>query len=260
MAANPLPIAVSVARAYRTVGELIGHLPRAVAAPYILSLLLALPIVLMPDNLAVQILFGLLGPVPNTLFAVAWHRLVILGPQVATPPPLPAWKRRHWRFLGYSLLFIVLSVLPLSAMAFVVGALSIASGSAPAGLAVLTVPLIIAQIYLVLRWCLVLPASTLDEDYRLRHSWAHSKGQVLRLLAILVLILVPMIVLMLIAGSLLGAMLEPGGEGQLSAGQFVLFHLVTAVISYLATALWITAISQAFRDLAGWYPGPQHQA
>ncbi len=256
MVARPLPIVESVSRAYRTVGELIGHLPRTAAAPYILSLLLALPIVMAPGNRMVEILFGLLGLAPYTLFAVAWHRLVLLGPQMATPPLVPLWKRRHWRFLGFSLLFIGLTSLAVMAMLLVGAPLA----NTPAAAGLLIALLATAHVYLMLRWCLVLPASALAEDSRLGHSWAHSRGQGRRLLAILLLTLLPMIVLMLIAGSLLGAMVEPGEDGQLSAGQFILFHLVTAVLSYVATALSITVISQAFRDLAGWYPGPQHQA
>jgi len=255
MAAQPLPIGESVRNAYARLGELLGQLPRAAAGPYVLSLLLSLPAALFPPGPSSELAFALLSLLPYTLFAVAWHRLVILGPAIAPPRLVPAWRSRHWRFLGYSLLLVGLAAPGALAAVLLAGLLMPAQGVASLLLVVLSVGLA----YLFARLSLVLPATALDEPYRLRHAWEHSRGQGLRLLAILLLALLPLMFVTLLVGSLLGGLVAPAEAGSPSAAQFILFQLVAAVIGYTATAISLTVISQAFRSLAGWYPGDQHR-
>ena len=95
MATPALLIFDSATNAYKTVGSLIGYLPIAAALPFLLSLLLSLPVVMAPENQALAMVVGLLEVAPYTLFAVAWYRLVMLGPEVARPSLALVWAQRR---------------------------------------------------------------------------------------------------------------------------------------------------------------------
>jgi hypothetical protein len=115
----------------------------------------------------------------------------------------------------------------------------------------------------------VFPAVSVDEKYRLRHAWTHTKGQGLRLLGATVIAAVPMVALVWGVNEILGALLfaepAPGQDGlpavaQMAAfveanlGALLLIQTITAAINYVLMALMVSVISIAFRTCTGWVP------
>ena len=256
MAQPPLPVFESVSEAYRTVWSLIGYLPTAAALPFLLSLLLTIPIVIQPDGQGLGQISWLFEAVPYTLFAVAWHRLVLLGPQIAPPRVAFNWAPRHWRFLGYALLLTAGGVVVMVTVFSLAGPGQAASGAGPLA----ALGLMIAFGYLAIRLCLVLPAAALDENYRLQHAWAHTQGQGLRLMAIFVVAMIPVVFAsLLVMGLVLGSSAAetvptPGG------GRALVAQLALGALGYVGSAVSTTIFAQAFHRLAGWYPGDQHKS
>lgn len=282
-----LPIWASVAAVFRTVLiENLRHFPRAVLAPLLLSLLLLLlqirfgtPLVQEagappPTPSPLDLLLSFAGLVPYVIFAVAWHRLVLLGPARGRPDLQPSWRRRHLHFLGYLLLLGLMAGLALVILGIAASLLlpDPAPGAEPGGarpLLALAVTLLLLLLvgWFTLRLCFVLPARALDERYGLSDSWRQTRGQGLRILAVLVLVQVAIAIPSLIVVTLIGAgsgvvslVNEMGGGHVLEAGILLLGVLPVLVLgflaSYLATALGVTVLSQAFKTCSGWQPAP----
>ncbi len=269
-ALRKLPVVETAKEAYARVFGNPRLLVRASLVPFCLSLALIALSFSVPVTSALGYLFGILALLPYTFFGIAWHRLTLLGPLAGAPPLLPAWAPRHWRFLGY-LLATMLIGSSAAAVVFSLGVMAVRpeSGSLPeaAGLMPLAGFAIVA--YVMVRLSFVFPAASVDESYRLRHAWTHTKGQGLRLLGATALAAVPMVALIWgvneILGALLLAELEPGqdslpGVAQMQAfidvnlGALLLMQTVTTAINYVLMALMVSVISIAFRICTGWVP------
>jgi hypothetical protein len=295
-----LPILATTGAAFRSVLlDNIRHFPRAALAPVLISLLLLLVQVrfgLLPDPEATpgpgepglgglpepsfgRVLISLAGVVPYVVFAVAWHRLILLGPAAGQPSWLPSWRGRHWRFLGYMLaigviVFGAAMVLALGGSllgGLLFGALSGGEAAAPGPgtrLAVLLVSLVfmVAIGWLLARLSFVLPARAVDERYGLRDSWNQTRGQGLRLLATFLLVQLLVAIPSLLVVGLLGT----GGGVVGAINQMPSAHFLEAAVlfvgvlplllfgflaSYLSTALGVTVLSIAFRTCSGWTAG-----
>ncbi len=275
LALRKLPVGATFAEAYSLVFARLGPLVKAAAIPYLMSTVLAVLSLTAPSNWALTMLVAIMGFVPYTIFGVSWHRLTLLGPSAGAPSMTPAWKRRHWRFLGYALavtligyglvLVIVLSgvllAMPLGASAELILALAVIFGGS------------IVFLYVVMRLSFVFPAVAVDEAYRLAHAWTHTRGQGFRLIGLMVLTALPMIVAYWALGGILslaflGDLTVPmGTEGvppeavmqdfvAENAAPFIVFQLIMTVVGYLLTALMVSAISIAFRSCTGWVPAP----
>ncbi len=227
--ARILPIGKTVADAYRAV---FGHLPafaRAAFVPYLITLALAL--LALDAESSVLPLLGLLDVVPFTLFAVAWHRQVLLGPRAGAPAFRPSWKTRHWFFLAYSLVVDVVGlVLPAVFLNVTLGPLVFV--------------MIAIAFYIWIRINFVFPAVAVDERYGFRHAWRHTEGHVWRLMATIVLA-------SLLPGLLLGTMAMTG----VPINSYLAGGLSVALI-YLITGVKVAVFSIAFRTCTGWVPGP----
>ncbi|MHA1152467.1 MAG: hypothetical protein ACTSQ7_07335 [Alphaproteobacteria bacterium] len=245
-------------------------LARASLAPFCLSLALIVLSFTVPVVSALGYLIGILGLLPYTFFGVAWHRLTLLGPVAGAPPLMPAWAPRHWRFLGY-LLATMLIGSAATAVVFSLGLMAIRpeAGSLPAAAGLMPLAGFAIVAYVMIRLSFVFPAVSVDESYRLRHAWTHTKGQGLRLLGATVIAAVPMVALVWGVNEILGALLfaepAPGQDGvpavaQMAAfveanlGALLLIQAVTAAINYVLMALMVSVISIAFRTCTGWVP------
>ena len=247
-----LPIGQTVAAAYCAV---FGHLPafaRAALVPYLISLALWVLVLLAAGTPVVPRLLILLEVVPATLFAVAWHRRVLLGPGAGAPAFRPSWEARHWLFLAYSLgvtviVYVVILLIP-PAVALIFGFLHAGQGAAMAlsGLVTFLV-LFLLVFYFWIRFAFVFAAVAVDENYGLHHAWRHSKGHAPRLMAALVLAALPLMLLSMLVGAvgagLMGRTLWTGG-----------LWAVQAALYYLMLGLTVSVISIAFRTCAGWVP------
>ena len=215
------------------------------------------------------------------IFFVAWYRLELLGADREQPPIFPLPRRRHWRFVGYTLLIfliylaigLVFGVLPMAALAPELGP----DGAAMAqttGLALLLpvwwLVLFCVIIFIVLRLSFVFPAVSVDEAYSLSDSWRHTKGQTLRLFAALFLVSIPPVTAIMIFSLATSPdfMMSPEGPAGMAPEQIVaemedhfLRSLIGGyVLGLLYWAILIGAMVAAFKVLTGWYPEPESAA
>ncbi len=261
-AVQDLPIGDTVKAAYVSVLGGFAGLVRVALVPLAMSILLYGLQLALRGSTAVTVLVELLLLVPYTLFAVSWHRTVLLG-QAATPTPMvPVWQNRHWRFLGYTLIVTAISYgFTLLYGPFVAPIAT--DGSAPSPwLGLLLMFMLLFGTYVVLRLSFVFPAVAVDESYRFADSWRHTKGQGLRLMAAMFLALLPaMAGIMIILQFLLNVMgplsgpatsMEPGADGSFIMGPTA--QLIDLVLRYLLIALSLSVISTAFRTCTGWVP------
>ena len=265
-----LPVINTAKEAYARVFGNPRLLARASLAPFCLSLALIALSFTVPLVSALGFLVAILGLLPYTFFGVAWHRLTLLGPVAGAPALMPAWAPRHWRFLGY-LLATMLIGSAATAVAFSIGLMAMRpeAGSLPAAAGLMPLAGFVIVAYVMIRLSFVFPAVAVDESYRLRHAWTHTKGQGLRLLAATVIAAVPMVALVWGVNEILGALLfagqAPGQDGlpavaQMAAfveanlGALLLIQAVTAAINYVLMALMVSVISVAFRICTGWVP------
>ena len=271
-ALRKLPVLKTVREAYVRVFRNPRLLARASLMPFSLSMALIALGFSVPVTSSLGILSAILGLLPYTFFGVAWHRLTLLGPVTGAPPLLPAWKQRHWRFLGY-LLAVMLIGYAAIAMVFSLVFAVIQPGqeamSAGLGLMIFAGAAILA--FIMARLSFVFPAVSVDESYRLRHAWTHTKGQGLRLIGATLLASAPMVALIWAVSGILGALLladptaVPGQDGlppearaqafvDANLGALMLTQAIGAAINYVLMALMVSVISIAFRTCTGWVP------
>lgn len=273
-AIEPLPISLTFYQAYGVVFSQLPAVFKAAALPFVLSIVIGLLTLTAPASGFWNVVLTILGFVPYTIFGVAWHRLSLLGP-MAAPPLIPAWTRRHWRFLGYAVVVILtIYTVSLPFLLFGMGMAAPGPGGAPmAGLpmAVTTLAAMVGLLYVMMRLSFVFPAVAVDESYGLGWSWAHTRGQGFRLIGAVLLTLFPMLMVVWMAVAALtvlvmpdpGAMPDPAGTTMEetmrfifaeNAPAFVLSQLVLSALNYILMALMVSVISIAFKTCTGWVP------
>jgi len=271
-ALRKLPVIQTVREAYVRVFRNPRLVARASLMPFSLSVALIALGFSVPVTSSLGILSAILGLLPYTFFGVAWHRLTLLGPVAGAPPLLPAWRQRHWRFLGYLLAVMLIGYAAIAmvfSLAFAVVQPEIEAMSAGLGLMIFAGTAILA--FIMARLSFVFPAVSVDESYRLRHAWTHTKGQGLRLIGATLLAAAPMVALIWAVSGILGALLisapaaVPGQDGlppearaqafvDANLGALMLTQAVGAAINYVLMALMVSVISIAFRTCTGWVP------
>lgn len=255
-----VPVAETIRLAYAGVFGQIGLVARAALLPFMLSTVLVVPALTAGDNLAMVLVVSLLRLIPYTLFGVAWHRLILLGARVAPPVVFPGWQRRHWRFYGFALAITALTTalvmaVSLAALAIVGdGAAPESAGPRPAELAAGLLAILLL-LYLMLRFSFVFPAVAVEESYGLADAWRHTKGQGLRLMLVIFLVLTPVLVSgWLLIGLLVGMLIGPAGAGIGTTAGTTAAYILGSALGYVSLALSLSVISSAFRICTGWIP------
>lgn len=291
-----LPVLETFRKTYRAVFiEHLRWLPKASVAPLILYIaIIALPwainfragaslvpgageaeVALSPAMVALNLLIIPLSFVPYVLFSVAWHRLILLGPEAGRPTLLPRWRQRHWRSLGYVILvilmgygLILLALIPLAIVWAVVAIGASGAGSTALDLAIFAYLLLLLTLlgYFYARWSLVFPALAVDEAFGLRDSWRLTRGQALRVMMAAVLVMLPYLLAMLVAGPVYVGLLAVAGSAMGTGGMalsslvglsVLLLLFAYLAIAYLGLALMVTLVTVAFRLVSGWVPPTQ---
>ncbi len=285
-----LPVFEVVGETYGSFFRYLRYLPQAAFLPialsvplYWVSLQSAKRVMIDPSSVVSSVLWSI--PINLAFFAifmlfyVSWYRLCLMGPDGGRPPWFPLPNRRHWRLLGYSLLMIAIQfgIMILGGLAALIvsvltGALA-TSGAQPElsgeGIS-LMVPLVLFIFLLViftfLRLSFVFPAVAVDEDYALRHSWRHTKGQTLRLFATLLMTCLPIYVLMMaISIATTPSIFQPPDPGQVQdpvpaieelQSQMLTSLFVGLPLGLALMALSVGTLAAAFKSVTGWYPGP----
>jgi hypothetical protein len=197
--------------------------------------------------------------VPTAMFAVAWYRLVLLGPAAVTGTPGFGWTAREQGYLGQLLLISAIPII-LHALFWLLMPWPMevpASGPLPPGVAsampvgvAFTVTAIIA-----LRLSFGLVAPSVDMAWSPHLSWRYGKGNGPAILfALLLLMIIGMIVKAIATAILLALSLGIFG-GPLTAGPWLVVTLLSESIAYVCIAPLVTVQALIFRALTGWAPG-----
>ncbi|HJQ59991.1 MAG TPA: hypothetical protein VJ890_24005 [Vineibacter sp.] len=206
--------------------------------------------------------------VPTAMFAVAWYRLVLLGPQAVVGTPGLGWTPRERGYLGQFLaiaaipivlyaLFAMLMPWPMQMPAPGAPLPPGVEAAMPLGLA-FTITAIIA-----LRLSYGLVAPSVDLTWSPNLSWRYGKGNgatilfsmlLMMVIGMVVKVLITM-VLLAIAVSLFGTFDASGTRQPLSIGPWLLVTLAVETVAYVAIAPLITVQALIFRAVTGFAPG-----
>ena len=266
-----LPIGETTSEIFRVFGDNLNRLVGLALWPVALSAASYAAVVAAGNNAIISLLGAIVDLAIYTLFAVAWHRLILLSNTEETSAPW-AWESRHSGFFGYALLvniivyaiiFLPLLVAGVSLNEFL-GEGVLADGEPmpelseeaiaeiASAVGVIFVLMLIVW-YLFLRLSFVFPAQAVDEKYGLGDSWRHTRGNGLRLMAISFLTIAPAYLVATIAMALLVSLADLIGG---VAGAVVASVVLAVAITIVVVALTVTLASVAFRRATGWVPGP----
>ncbi len=256
-AVRKLPVLETIRFANLTVFGNLRALARAAALPFALTLALNFTISSSQTLVEWGSLIRLLSLVPLTLFAVAWHRFVLLGPQRATPALTPRVEQRHLRFFFFVAVLWLIEELPAQGMIQTLEELKTFQEQPPPEIAkgfardfLMNFALFMVAAFLTLRFSFVLPAVSVDEKYGFRDSWIHTRGQIWRILFGLLLLVLPMAIFFLVIVTLSTA----GAGGDPTAPLGLLPTILLQALQYLIMGLSFTFFSSAFRECTGWIP------
>jgi len=197
----------------------------------------------VPPQVVMRMFFGtvvnwLAGFAFYTVFAVAWHRRTLVGPEATVGAAL-RWGRRQWRFFR-RLVFLIINLMVLMFLLAIL--LMAVIPIAPVLSALLiTMGLIYARV------ALVLPATATDTPMTMGESVKLTSGNSWRMF--LAVVVLPLGV-MLIGGLVVLILAAPIASiiGSSMTARF-LVSLVAQTVNYIGFAAGITALSLAYRQL-----------
>ena len=281
--AQKLPILETAGAVYTTTLGLRRHFVKAASIPLVISIALHQGIGVEIDEGFLWIAEGLADIIPYTMFAVAWHRLVLLGPEGATPTFVPRWESPYWRFLIYlAILELIVVISPILLAEFFFGDFELADSEAEEieeedfGLlslgfylvffvsVLLGTLLILAPLtYFWMRFSFVLPATAVDQKFGFVRSWCETGEHGLRLTVLMMFFFAPF-------GAALLALYSAspdecpetsatsGTGGDFGLGCFAIDSFPVTVIDtglyYIMIAFTVTLLSISFRTCTGWVP------
>lgn len=250
-----LPVWEIIGKSYGLVFHGLDRLAIAAFGPFCLGLVISALQWLAPSSLLLLGLTSCLAVVPSTIFAVSWHRFVLLGPRRAPPQVLPTWSVSHWRFLGYT---FVVGYLVLGVSLFAVfGLVAILEASGFPTLLVLLVLLLglPASLYPSLRLSLLFPAIAVGMRLDLGQSWRFTGGEGWRLVLAMVFAWLPFAAFLWIrqlAASARGSDLSEAQNVVVITDIWLLDQVIWALPTYITLALTVTVLSLAFRHRTAW--------
>ncbi len=264
-----LPIAETISEAYRTVFENFGAWfkimlgPAALAVPIaVLSKALLAPeeakfagqnmsdpevfAALIQSAWPELLLSYLLSLIYYVLFAVAWHRYLLL--QESPASALAAFKpsARHLRFYFYTIYLILIASGLLAVLLFIGGSILGLLGDGAGALRLLfSLLALVFLFYAVARLQFAFAAVAVDEQYGFLDSWRNTRGQGWRFLTVLACCTLPPMFFNLFMFALLSA---AQGNSLLA----LISSFILAAVGLLCISVLISAISVAFRTCTGW--------
>lgn len=278
-AAPPLPVLETVRAAYLALWAGRDDALRLAAVPAVAFLVLnlfiswqvmsAAPDPAVPPEATIPfavdpwvVALSVLGLIPATLFSCNWQRALLLG-GAAAPGLGLRWGWRETRFLGATILIgvammvtaLVVGVAVLLVFRVIGMVLGVVLGApadpaAPQS-ALLTVaaglPVVVAEIYVALRLVLALPATALDGSDGLRRAWRLARGNVPRIFAALLLVVLPFYLGAFLVEFLLAR------TGLFLVAPFT-GTLVAVLIGFLLSAAGAAALAAIYRRLDGMTP------
>ncbi len=277
-----LPILKTAGAAFAAPYRLRKHLLKAISLPLVISVALARTLGPETDVGLVWAAQILLDLIPYTMFAVAWHRLSLIGPENAAPTFVPSLTSRNWRFLIYlAILESLLLIGPIFSaeilmpddnasdtvtaefdfdVQFFLSDLSLYVASTLA-VFLLSAPLV----YLWVRFSFVFPATAVDHAHGFRRSWRETRSHGPSLTVLMYLISTPPLTAWLIWYLFIPAECPEISTIAVAASDSVSFclainsiagTLIEYGIGYVLAVLAVSLISIAFRTCTGWVPAP----
>ncbi len=179
--------------------------------------------------------------IASTLFAVAWHRLSLLGPG-EQPTLVPRIGAQHVRFALFTLLLALIGV-GIIRLSF-----SLALSGGGGFVALLAA---ILAITLFLRWSMLFPAAAIGAEATFGSSWAMTRGCAFTLFWAFLLGLLPMMIATVVVEMLLSGTFYQTSPDQPPEGLSLLIPmLITELLNYAALAIGVGVASAAYRRLA----------
>ncbi len=176
-----------------------------------------------------------------TPFAVAWTRIVLLGSTAEPGSFVPRFGSREFTYLGVSLLLALVTFgVPLGATLILFS--SDRFGAAFGPLIVLDTVIVVLAIFTGMRLSVALPAVAVDRFGGFGAAWRQTEGMALRILAINLLIIVPIIIaqsLSLRIASLLGVELP----------SLIVRAAIEVTFTFIAVAGNVTGTALAYQRL-----------
>lgn len=233
-----------------------------VTVPWILSLLLRVAVgALVEPTLMSGLVEKAIDVIPATMFAVAWMRVVLLGPERIDRLPGLAWTPRETAFLVHLLKVAGITFVLLMAMLLMVGPIDpmtlgrSATDSEATQREAMATPLgagFVVSFLLALRVSFGLAASAVDLPWSPRRSWAYGRANSWPIIASLFLVL--------LAGSVANAVaivvpLSLTHRLGAEAAATIVTWTIAILVSYGGTAVLLTALAVIFRRLTKWREG-----
>ena len=191
-------------------------------------------------------------------YSIAWHRSYLVPGEHVTIGSCYLWGARQWQFLwalvkiSVVLTLIILAViLPVSLLA------GMSASQMEPGVFLSMGPSIFIMFFVAavligatyMRLTVLLPAVAIDEGTSISRVWALTRGNALRLLGIVILVSIPMAILLLLVGGILGITASWAPEyGPLTLT--LIQNMIDQFLSYIYIAIGISALSVSYKQLA----------
>lgn len=213
---------------------------------------------------AVAFLPGFVDVIPYTVFAVAWHRLLLLEAEARGRPT--SWRREHSSFIVCALvLFVVLNVTQMG-LAYLwhdVAASAMTSTADDENTAMVwaVLPLLslvccLALLYLWARTCLVFPVAALGSAMSPRTSWRRTRGHGVNIAVVCIMVNLPLFVLGYLIQTrlfvfLYGLLTADGGVDIVVASNRVSYVIdgLLVLVDYAIVLANVTLVSLCYRRL-----------
>ncbi len=187
----------------------------------------------------------LLGAFLGAVFAVAWHRFILLGRRDSTDPVQFRLGLREAKFFFYLLLLILpFDLADPSRSPFVPPSLD--------GLGMMSVRLGLFVLGAVVwvRFCFIFPALAVNADRGLVSAWRETRGVGWRIFWALILVGLIWVILEGIVSDAVGSVMQ----SSTGVGAYVVLAL-EFLLGYLGYAVTVGVVSLAYRRRTGWVPG-----
>ena len=197
--------------------------------------------------------------IPATMFAVAWYRLVLLGPGALAGVPGLAWTARERGYLAQLLLISAVPIV-LHALFWMLMPWPMekpGQGQLQPGVET-AMPVFFAfvvTLFITLRLSFGLVAPSVDLAWTPHLSWRYGKGNGSTLLFTLLLLLVIDSSVKAMAMLILQGLAEAFFGAPVTVGPWLVATLIVETIAYIAIAPVVTVQAVIFRTLTGWAPG-----
>lgn len=182
--------------------------------------------------------------VAYVMFAVAWFRRYLVGPEGTTVGAAMRWGPRHWRFVAR--FFTLVGIILLLALLFNIP-LNLITTANPMVEIFVRAGVVVAMLLIASRLFLVLPATAIDETVGFRDAATLTTGRSWYMLGIYLFSLIPALFALVIVARVFSGVIAPAVGSSLTL--LFITILVQQSIMFVAIASQVTALAVAYRAL-----------